>query len=81
MNAVKDVLRHTIELLSEEEAGQLLEFIQRLGKARGISLTLRRLAADPAFKMPAEGLRTFSVVDPIQGTGVAASRLLVENRR
>lgn len=81
MSSVKESLHNTIELLSDEEARQLLEFAQRLQKKSGISLTLRRLASDPAFRVPSEGSGTFGVVEPIQGKGIAASRLLVENRR
>ena len=81
MDSIKESLHNTIELLSDEEARQLLGFVQRLQKENGVSLTLRRLASDPAFKIPSEGSGTFRVVEPIQGKGIAASRLLVEDRR
>ena len=81
MSSVKESLYKAIELLSDEEARQLLEFAQRLRKRNDISLTLKRLAIDPAFKVPSEGSGTFRVVEPIQGEGIAASRLLVEDRR
>jgi len=81
VDSVKELLYNTIELLSDEEARQLLEFVQRLQKKNGAPLTLRRLANDPAFKIPSEGSGAFRVVEPIQGKSIAASRLLVENRR
>ncbi len=81
MGSVKESLYKAIELLSDEEARQLLEFAQRLQKKSGISLTLRRLASDPAFRIPSEGSGAFHVVEPVQGKGIAASRLLVEDRR
>jgi hypothetical protein len=81
VNSVKESLYRTIELLSDDEAHQLLEFAQRLQKKSGISLTLRRLASDPAFKIPSKGSGTFRVVEPIQGEGIPASKLLVESRR
>jgi hypothetical protein len=81
MKWVKESLRNTIEVLSDEEACQILEFIRRLRTTSDVSPTLRRLAIDPAFEVPSEGFRDFSVVEPIQGKGVPASKLLVENRR
>jgi hypothetical protein len=44
-------------------------------------LTLSRLANDPAFKVPSAESPPFSVVDAVQGKGIAASRLLMESRR
>jgi hypothetical protein len=80
MNSVRESLRNTIELLSEEEARQVLEFVRYM-KRSDIPLTLRRLAGDPTFRIPTGGLGTFPVVEPIQGKGVAASTLLLEDRR
>ena len=81
MNPVKESLRDTIELLSDEEARQILDFIQRLRTTRDVSPTLRRLASDPAFGVPSEALGHFRVVEPIRGKGIPASSLLVEDRR
>ena len=81
MNSVKESLHNTIELLSDTEARQLLEFVQCLKRENDASSTLRRLASDPAFEVPSEGSGTFSVVEPIQSKGIAASKLLVEERR
>jgi len=81
MGSVKELLRNTIELVSDEEARQLLEFIQRLRKKDEVSPTLKRLASDPAFKIPSEGSGGFPVVEPIRGKGIPASKLLVEDRR
>jgi hypothetical protein len=81
MSSVKESLRNMIELLSDEEARPILEFVQRLQKRSDVSLTLRRLVRDPAFEVPSEGSEAFRLVEPVQGKGIAASRLLVENRR
>lgn len=81
MSSVKERLRNMIELLSDEEARQILEFIQRLRRKSDVSPILKRLASDPAFKIPSEGSKGFRVVEPIRGKGVPASRLLVEDRR
>ena len=53
MNSVKASLRHMIEQMSDEEARQMLEFAHHLQQKRDVSLTLKRLATDPVFKVPA----------------------------
>jgi hypothetical protein len=81
MNSVKELLQHMIEQMSDAEAHQLLEFAQHLQHRRDDSLTLKRLATDPVFKVPESGASAFQVVVPIHGKGMAASRLLVDDRR
>ena len=81
MHSVKELLPQMIERMSDAEARQLLEFAQHLQHRRDDSLTLKRLATDPAFKVPGSGARAFQVVGPIHGKGMAASRLLVDDRR
>jgi hypothetical protein len=81
MNSVKELLQHIIERMSDAEVRQLLEFAHHLQHRHDDSLTLKRLATDPAFKVPGSGARDFPVVEPIHGKGMAASRLLVDNRR
>jgi hypothetical protein len=81
MDSVKESLRHMIERMSDEEARQMLEFAHHLQQGRAISLTLKRLATDPTFKMPESEVGAFRVVEPIHGKGIAASRLLVDDRR
>lgn len=79
MSAVKESLRETIELLSEEEALQTLEFAQRL-RDSSISDSFRRLASDPTFKIPTRGVSKRRG-NPMEGKGIPASQLLVEERR
>lgn len=81
MSSAKETLRKTVDLLSDEEARQVLEFTQRLRDRHGGSQTLRRLAHDAAFHVPAQAPSGFRAVKPIQGKGIAASRLLVKDRR
>lgn len=82
MSAVKEFLYSTIEVLSDEETRQILEFIQQLRKKeRGISQTMKRLVSDPSFELPLRTHRPFRSIEPAQGKGIAASRLLVEDRR
>ena len=81
VSSVKESLHKTIDQLSDAEVRHLLEFAQCLQKRNGDSPTLRRLADDPAFEVPSEGSVAFRAVEPIQGKGIAASRLLVEERQ
>ena len=81
MSSIKELLHNTIEQLSDEETRQLLEFAQCLRRKDSFSLSLKRLADDPAFEVPLEASGAFRVVEPIQGKGIAASKLLVEERR
>jgi hypothetical protein len=81
MGSVKESLRTTIESLSDEQARQVLEYAERLRKPSGTSLTLTRLAGGPAFKISLERPGPFPVIEPIQGRGADASKLLVEDRR
>ena len=80
-DSTKETLRKTIDLLSDEEAQQVLEFTQRLRERRGASQTLMRLACDTAFHVPTEASPGFRSVKAIQGKGITASRLLVKDRR
>ena len=81
MSSVKKLLQQMIERMSDAEAHQLLDFAIHLQHRRDDSLTLKRLATDPAFKVPGNGARDFHVVAPIHGKGITASRLLVDDRR
>jgi len=80
MSSVKELLHSTIEQLNDAEARRLLEFAQHLQKKSDISLALRRLASDLTFRIPSKVSGNFRVVEPILGKGIAASRLLVEER-
>ena len=81
MSGIKESLHHAIEELDDEKAQQVLSFTQRLQSKGDISPALKRLADDPAFKVPLEEIGAFRAVQPIQGKGIPASKLLVEDRR
>jgi len=81
MNTIKESLYSTIKTLDDEEARQLLEFTLRLRKRTAASTTMKRLANDPTFKIPEGGMNTLEAVLPIKGKGIAASKLLVRDRR
>ncbi len=81
MKSVKETLHHSIDILSDEEAQQILEYIQHLQEKKDDPKTLKGLASDRAFTTPEKVSRGFKVVEPIQGKGIAVSKLLVEDRR
>ncbi|KAM3090109.1 hypothetical protein ACKFKG_30850 [Phormidesmis sp. 146-35] len=77
--SIKDALHQTIDQLSEQDCQQILAFVHSL--QQNASPTLKRLASDPTFKIPSQGLSIFRTVDPIQAEGISASNLLLEDRR
>jgi len=80
MSPVKEALRETIEHLSDEDAARLLEVARSLQSSPGGTRTLRRLAADPAFRVPAYP-HGFRHVEAIHGTGKDPSQVIEEDRR
>ena len=81
MFSVKESLRTTTDSISAEEALRVLSLIEQMRKHLVRSLTLKRLASDPTFKVPPRKLGAFVKVDPMEGKGAPASRLLVAERR
>ena len=81
MSAIKESLQSAIDRLNDEEARQVLEFVQHLQRKGAVSPTIRSLAGDPAFEIPSEEAGVFRVVQPIQGTDIPASELLMAERR
>jgi len=72
----KEALRNSLELLTEEEARLILEFIQLLQKGQK-----RARPINPAFKLPPPGKKIFRKARPIKATGIPASELLSQDRR
>jgi len=68
MPSSKDSLQTAIEHLSEEQARQVLAFLQSL-------------AGDSAIRPPRNGAPNFGPVEPAPGKGQPASRLLIDDRR
>lgn len=81
MTSAKEMLRSAIELLSESEAEEVEKIVRTLHRRRGISPTLARLAADPMFRVPSSTSGQFSPGRAARGRGVAASKLLLQDRR
>jgi hypothetical protein len=81
MHSVKELLQHMIERVSGAEARQRLECAQHSQHRRVDALTLKRLATDLACTVSGSVARAFQIVALIHGKGVAASQLLVDDRR
>ena len=74
-------LRDTVASLSEAEAGKALEYIRWLRGEKPDRALADLLADDPAIRVPATPYARLPAVEPIRGTGVPASELLVRDRR
>ena len=81
MGSVKDVLRQSIEKLTEKDARKTMEYVQRLGRRAGPAGVWDLLSENPTIRIPADGPGGFPPFRPIEGTGAPASRLLIEDRR
>jgi hypothetical protein len=81
MLSVKESLRATVDSINDEEALRVLAFIEQMRKHPVGSVTLKRMAGDPTFKVPPRKLGGFAKIDPMEGKGAPASQLLLEDRR
>jgi hypothetical protein len=81
MLSVKESLHRTLDMISDEDALRVLTFIEQMRRHPRRSLKLKRLAGDPMFKVPPRKLEHFANVDPVEGQGVPASQMLLEDRR
>lgn len=89
MASAKESLREKVELLSEEEAREILDLITRretgLGSPDKGKLTREavraRLAGRPGFRVPPEDAPPFRRFKPMKCPGVPASELLISDRR
>ena len=78
MSSVKQMLKESIEALSDEEARYLLAIAKDLVANRARGRVRESILEDVRFpSIP----RSFENVEPIRGKGKPASELLVEERR
>lgn len=78
MSALKESLYSTIDQLNEDETLLVLEYATRLKKDQQL---IKRLAQDPAIKLPSKTVGDFKKIEPITGSGVSASERLLRDRR
>lgn len=81
MASTRELVREALDRLSDEEAGEVLNFVREIEGRRGTSTILQRLATEPAFRLPAAEHPPFKRVEPIVAAGRAASEILTEDRR
>jgi len=81
MSPVKQLLYETLERLDDDKARLLLALAKSLEQRDSTSSLLKRLARHPGIQVPDDETFAFPAVEPIQGDGIPASRLLIEDRR
>jgi hypothetical protein len=81
MSSIKQSLYETLERLDDDQARLLLALAKSLEQQDSTSSLLRRLARHPAIKVPDDETFAFPAVEPIEGNGIPASKLLIEDRR
>lgn len=89
MGSAKESLREKVEELSEEEARRVLDLLGTgevdFARPRKTELTrevvAERLRGRPGFGLPEENAPAFEKFEPIETTGIPASKLLIADRR
>lgn len=81
MASIKDELRHLIERLTDEEAIKIMDFARQSPGPADSNSILELLAKNPAVRIPTLRDGGFKPFHPVSGTGVPASRRLIEDRR
>jgi len=87
MAPARQSLLEAVGHLTEEQARQVLEVIERMGASapEQDALTHRRvldrLAGDPSFTVPAQAPGPFEDFEPVDSRGIPASQLLIADRR
>jgi hypothetical protein len=81
ISQVKQSLYETLERLDDDKARLLLVCAKSLEQQDDKSALLKRLTRHPAIRVPDDETFAFPAVEPIQGGGIPASRLLIEDRR
>ena len=78
---VKQSLYETLERLDDDKMRLLLALAKSMEQQDNKSALLKRLARHPAIQVPDDTTFAFSPVEPVQGDGIPASRLLIEDRQ
>ena len=81
MSSAKDMLRQAIEALTEDQARQVLGFIHGFRRKSDLERIRKAVGNDPAIELPAHEPPEHQPFDPVKGTGIPASKLLVNDRR
>jgi len=80
MGSIKQMLRESIEALSDEEAEYLLVIAKKLISRKMVKKASGTEVAFDDIRFPASP-PSFETVEPLRGHGKPASELLIEDRR
>lgn len=81
MSSAWETLRETVASLSEAEAAGALDYIRRLRGAETNRPLAALLAGDPSIRLPDRPFAPLPPVEPVRGSGIPASDLLIRDRR
>jgi hypothetical protein len=81
MATASEKLRQTVESLTETEAAQALDYIRSLRRHESNHVANALLSADPSFRVPDSPYAPLPPIEPVHGSGVPASELLLRDRR
>ncbi len=79
MTPEKELLRTSVDSLTDEQARDLLRWIERMKSQTPVSTSLRNIVNDPGIKIPIQ--TKFRDVKPIKVKGIPVSELLIKDRR
>lgn len=80
MNAVKHLLEESLQQLDQEQTQEVLAFVRQLRTGSGRERVLDHLKMHASIVVPSRRSTPFPRVEPIAGTGVQASDLLIDGR-
>lgn len=81
MESAKKALEERISHLDEQEAAQVLDFIEHLSRRQEEDEVWRSLGENPTFRLPASRYPRFPPITPLKLEGGSASEMLIRERR
>ena len=78
--SAKEMLYEKIQDMTEEEARQVLDMVEQVKQPDSKEALWERLSKIPGIKVPEGGFQPFDDFEPVKGTGIPASQLLIEDR-
>lgn len=79
--SAKEMLYQKIQDLTEEEARRVLDVVFVVKETKSKEELWERLSRIPGIRVPEGGFKRFSDFEPVKGTGIPASELLIQDRR
>jgi hypothetical protein len=81
MSCTKETLHEAVNSLTDEQAQEALEFVQILRSRADMARLHRVLGHNPAIRVPTKPFSGYRRVEPVKGTGIPASELLIRERQ